>query len=136
MDIKSVPYHTPDGDYEITVTVSSYAVNGRLAVNLLYRDGEDGIWKPYAFPTVNLPNEPLQENEAFIKDFDENEGILEFILKNQLGTLCPTAGHSVFYTYPKIAFDMEKLREFDPEGTEKYLRKIQQKKRTSKRKER
>ncbi len=62
MDIKSVPYHTSDGDYEITVTVSSYAVNGRLAVNLLYRDGEDGIWKPYTFPTVNLPNEPLQEN--------------------------------------------------------------------------
>jgi len=36
--IKSVPYHTPDGDYEITLTVCSYAVNGRLAVNLLYRE--------------------------------------------------------------------------------------------------
>ncbi len=136
MGIKSVPYHTPDGDYEITVTVSSYAVNERLAVNLLYKDDEDGIWKPYAFPTVNLPNEPLHENEAFIKDFDENAGILEFFLENQFGTLCPTTGHSVFYTYPKIAFDMEKLREFDPEGTEKYLRRSQQKKRSPKRKER
>jgi len=134
--IKSVPYHTPDGDYEITLTVCSYAVNGRLAVNLLYRDNEDGNWKPYCFPTVNLSNEPLRANEAFIKDFGENEGILEFLLKNQLGTLCPEAGHSVFYAYPKIAFDMEKLREFDPEGTEKYLRKIQQKKRSPKRKER
>ncbi len=136
MGVKSVPYHTPDGDYEITVTVSSYAVNERLAVNLLYKDDEDGIWKPYAFPTVNLPNEPLHENEAFIKDFDENAGILEFFLENQFGTLCPTTGHSVFYTYPKIAFDMEKLREFDPEGTEKYLRRSQQKKRSPKRKER
>jgi len=42
----------------------------------------------------------------------------------------------VFYTYPKIALDMEKLREFDPEGSEQYLRRSLQKKRSPKRKER
>lgn len=134
MDVKSVPYHTPDGDYEITVTVCSFATNGRLAVNLLYKN--NGYWEPFAFPTENLPKESLQVNEAFIKDFDENKGILDFILQNRLGTLCPEPGHSVFYTYPKVAFDMEKLREFDPEGVEKYLRKAQQKKRSTKREER
>jgi len=86
--------------------------------------------------TVNLPNEPLQANEAFIKVSSENVGLLDFVLKNRLGTLCPEVGHSGFCTYPKIAFDMEKLREFDPEGTEKYLRKPPQKKRSSKRRER
>lgn len=90
----------------------------------------------YAFLTVNLPKEPLQANEAFIKDFDENTGLLDFVLKNQLGTLCPERGCSGRCSYPKIAFDMEKLREFDPEGTEKYLHRSQQKNRSQKRKER
>lgn len=134
MDIKSAPFHSPYGDYELTVTVCSYAQNGRLAVNLLCKEGD--FWEPYAFLTVNLPNEPLQANEAFIKNSAENAGLLDFVLKNQLGKLCPEVGRSRFCTYPKIAFDLEKLREFDPEGTEKYLRKVQQKKRTSKRKER
>lgn len=134
MDIKTIPYHTPGGDYEITVTVCSFATNARLAVNLLYKD--DSYWAPFAFLTENLPKEPLRVNEAFIKDFDENKGLLDFILQNQFGTLCPEPGHSVFYTYPKVAFDMEKLREFDLEGVEKYLRKAQQKKRSTKREER
>ena len=137
MDIKSAPFHSPFGDYELTVAVSSYAQNGRLAVSLLCK--EDDFWEPYASLTVNLPTEPLQANEAFIKDFDENVGLLDFVLKNQLGTLCPDRGRSGFCTYPKIVFNMEKLREFDPEGTEKYLRQSQQsqqKKRTPKRKER
>ncbi len=134
MDIKSVPFHSPFGDFELTVTVCSYAQNGRLAVNLLCK--EDEFWAPYAFLTVNLPKEPLKPNEAFIKDSAENVGLLDFVLKNQLGKLCPEVGRSGFCTYPKIAFDMEKLREFDPEGTEKYLRRSQQKKRSQKRKER
>ena len=134
MDIKSVPFRSPYGEYELTVTVCSYAQNGRLAVNLLCK--EEDYWEPYASLTVNLPQEPLQANEAFIKDFDEITGLLDFVLKNRLGMLCPGRGRSGFCSYPKIAFDMEKLREFDQEGTEKYLRKTQQKKRSKKPKER
>lgn len=132
--IKSTPFRGPFGEHELTVTVCSYAQNGRLAVNLLCK--EDDFWEPYASLTVNLPKEQLRANEAFIKDFDENTGLLDFVLKNRLGTLCPEKGHSGLCIYPKIAFDMEKLREFDPEGTEKYLYQSQQKKRTQKRKER
>lgn len=138
MDIKTAPYHSPFGDYELTVTVCSYAVNKRLAVNLLCK--EDGYWGPYASMTVNLPAEPVRPNEAFIKCFDENQGLMEFLLDNKLGRALPgQEGHSGFCTYPKIAFDMEKLREFDPEGTEKYLcqfQQHQQKKRAPKQKER
>ena len=138
MDIKSAPFHSPYGDHELTVTVCSYAVNKRLAIDLLCK--EDGYWEPYTFLTVNLPEVPLQANEAFIKDFEENAGLLDFVLKNKLGKVLPgQEGRSGFCTYPRIAFDMEKLREFDPEGTEKYLRQSQQhqqKKRTPKRKER
>ena len=135
MDIKSAPFHSPYGDRELTVTVCSYAVNKRLAIDLLCK--ENGYWEPYAFLTVNLPEVPLQANEAFIKDFDENAGLLDFVLKNKLGKVLPgQEGRSGFCTYPKIAFDMEKLREFDPEGTGKYLRQSQQKNRNPKQKER
>ncbi len=100
-------------------------------MNLLHK--EDGFFLPFAALTVNLPKVPLQANEAFIKDFDENAGLLDFVLKNQLGTLRQgEEGYSNFCAYPKIAFDMEKLREFDPEGVEKYLCKSQQKKRSQK----
>lgn len=124
-DIKSAPFQSPFGDYELTVTVCSYAQNGRLAVSLLCKD--EDYWEPYSSLTVNLPREPLQVDEAFIDDFDENTGLLDFVLENQLGTLCTDSGHSGFRTYPKIAFNMEKLREFDPEGTEEYLRQSRQK---------
>ncbi len=40
MDIKTAPFHGPFGDHELTVTVCSYAVNKRLAVNLFHM-----IWK-------------------------------------------------------------------------------------------
>lgn len=135
MDIKTAPFHGPFGNHELTVTVCSYAVNKRLAVNLLCK--EDGYWEPYASLTVNLPVEPLRPNEAFVKCFDENQGLMDFILDNKLGKVLPgQEGYSGFCAYPKIAFDMEKLREFDPEGVEKYLRQSQQKKRTPKKKER
>ena len=87
MDIKTAPFHSPRGDHELTVTVCSYAVNKRLAIDLLCK--EDGYWEPYAFLTVNLPEVPLQANEAFIKDFDENAGLLDFVLKNKLGKVLP-----------------------------------------------
>lgn len=134
MEYKSLPFHGRYGDYELAAAISRYTQNNRLAVSLFCK--EDGCWTPYAALTVNLPGEPLRKNEAFIKDFDENTGLLDFVLKNKLGTLCPEKGYSGFCVYPKIAFDMEKLREFDPEGVEKYLRGFQQKKRSPKKQER
>lgn len=130
MDIKTAPFHGPFGDHELTVTICSYAVNKRLAVNLLCK--EDGYWEPYASLTVNLPAEPLRPNEAFVKCFDENQGLMDFILGNKLGKALPGQdGHSGFCAYPKIVFDMEKLREFDPEGVEKYLSQFRQRQRKS-----
>lgn len=47
--------------------------NGRTALQLV--DAEDG--EPVATATVNLPDETLGENEVFIKDYAENEGMLK-----------------------------------------------------------
>lgn len=124
MSIQTLPFQNFFGHYDLTLAVNSYSDNGRLGISLLCL--EDGDFIPYATLTVNLPRETVKPNEAFIKDFDEGQGLLEFVLNNHLGTLCPERGFSGRCSYPKIAFDMEKLKEFDQEGTEKYLRGMEQ----------
>lgn len=78
-------------EYEVTVKLSKYS-NDRIAIQL--DDAEDGM--PYATATVNMPNVLLEDNEVLVKDYSENEGMLEFLIKNNIVT--PTmqgvhAGH-------------------------------------------
>jgi len=132
--IKTLPFHSMFGTYDLTLSVDRYSPKGRLAVSLQCL--VDGYLEPYAMLTVNLPKQPVKApNEAYIKTCDENEGLLEFVLKNHLGKLLPEIGHSGFCTYPKIAFDMDRLKEFDPEGTKRYLRYAQQQKTPRKRRQ-
>ena len=65
--------------------LKSYYINGnRVALYLVA--GEDG--EPVSTCTVNLPDEPLDEGEVFIKDYSENEGMVEFLEKE--GVVKPT----------------------------------------------
>ena len=56
---------------------SHYQDNGRVALFLI--DAEDG--EPISTCTVNLPDEPLGDGEVFIKDYSENEGMAEFLVR-------------------------------------------------------
>lgn len=125
MDIQTLPFNNRFGNYDLALAVKTYEDNGRLAVELLCL--EEDYLEPYAMLTVNLPGEAVKPNEAFIKDFDENQGLLQFVLDNHLGTLCPERGFSGFCSYPKIAFDLEKLKELDRKGIEKYLHSAEKK---------
>ena len=60
------------GQYQLVPQFGQYRNNNRVSITLL--DAEDGI--PFAVATVNLPDEPLEENEIAIKNHSENEGIL------------------------------------------------------------
>lgn len=64
---------------EVVVKKGKYS-NGRTALELI--DTEDGI--PYATASVNLPDVLLEEGEIFIKDYAENEGILNFLVQNNI----------------------------------------------------
>lgn len=64
---------------EVLVKKGKYS-NGRTALELI--DTEDGI--PYATASVNLSDVLLEENEIFIKDYAENEGILNFLVQNNI----------------------------------------------------
>ena len=48
--------------------------NGRTAVVL---EDEEGL---YAVATVNLPDEPLEDGYVFVKDYSENEGMLQALV--------------------------------------------------------
>lgn len=68
-----------DNPYELFIEMGSYA-NGRPAIQLM--DAEDGC--PYTTATVNLPDVLLADNEVLIKDYSENEGILDFLVENNI----------------------------------------------------
>ena len=34
--------------------------------------------------TVNLPDVPLRSNEIIVKDYSENEGVLDFLIKEDI----------------------------------------------------
>ena len=75
--------------------------------------------------TVNLPMSsmiPPEPNEAYIDHFLSKEN-LRFIKKHKLGVVLPEIGFSGYCAYAKVAFDMERLREFDPKGVEGYLQR-------------
>lgn len=120
MDIKTLQFHWKyrKNPIKLAIEVQSYQMNGNLYIGLWWKNS--GQFESFTDLTVNLGNK-LKPNEAYVKTFGENEGLLDFILKNQLGTLLPEKGYSGFNEYFKIAFDMERLKEFDPDGVKNYM---------------
>lgn len=56
---------------------SQYGYGGSPALQLI--DAQDG--EPVATCTVNMPDYNLAEGEICIKDYSENEGMLDFLVK-------------------------------------------------------
>ena len=70
-------YKTPYAEYDVVVIFERYQ-NNRIAIELV--DKNDG--EPICMATVNIPEAPLADNEIIIKNYSENEGVLEFLQKN------------------------------------------------------
>ena len=66
-------------DTDVVVKIGTYQ-NGNPALSLI--DCEDGI--PYATCTINLPDLKLEQDEVIVKDYSENEGMLDFLIKNNI----------------------------------------------------
>jgi hypothetical protein len=64
---------------EIIVAIGEY-FNGRPAIQLF--DAEDG--SPYGVASTNIDEIRLEDGEILIKDYAENEGLLAFLLKNNI----------------------------------------------------
>jgi hypothetical protein len=61
-------------DFDCRVVKRKYE-NGRLALMLI--DAKDG--SPVATATVNIPDVKLGKNEVLIKDYSENQGMLQVL---------------------------------------------------------
>lgn len=70
--------------YTLSIEMTRYAGNDRPAIQVI--DMEDGY--PYCMATVNMPDMDLADNEVAIKNWSENEGILECLQAN--GVVGPT----------------------------------------------
>lgn len=125
---KTLGFDWQFGHEEMALQVAFYANNGGLYVGL-YNKTEDGF-ESFGDLTVNLPMSsmfPLKPNEAYISDFASREK-LAFIKKHKLGVVLPETGFSGYCSYAKVAFDMERLKEFDRKGVEEHLRQGQEEK--------
>ena len=91
-------------DYECNVEWDLYQ-NGRPAILLV--DAHDG--SPVATATVNIPEVDLPAGYTLIKDYSENEGMLECLAT--AGIVQPT-GHAVgngFVVIPVCSFHPEAI---------------------------
>ena len=70
--------------YTCHVKKTKYTNNGRIALQLVSAidDLKNDVYKeePLFTATVNLPPEPLQPNEVIIKNYSENEGMLDALV--------------------------------------------------------
>jgi hypothetical protein len=68
---------TTYSEYDVSLSWGNYS-NGRKALRLI--DQEDGL--PVMTATVNVPEAELTEKEIIVKNYSENEGVLEFLQEN------------------------------------------------------
>jgi hypothetical protein len=85
--------------YNVSLEFGKYN-NGRTAIELI--DLEDGC--PVMMATVNLPDVSLSDDEVIIKNYSENEGVLEFLIENGIVSKPLRTVSSGWVTCPIVRF--------------------------------
>lgn len=114
---KKVTFDWELGHEIVSLHVESYAYGDGLYIGMLSY-GEDGP-EPFADMTINIPAYSLEANEGIICG-DISKDLLKFIKKNKLGKVLPYSVRSGYGEYAVVAFDLERLKEFDPRGVAQF----------------
>ena len=104
---KVVPFRCMGEIMMISLRVGRYEKGKHLAIEMFDNDGIS-----FARMTINIPDFPLKSNEAFIDNTMITDNILAFIHEQRLGEVRSIPG----IDYKIVAFDMERLAEFDSDG--------------------
>lgn len=112
---RTLEYDWEFGQEKLSLAVHSYASGGGLYIGLL--NGKTG--EQFSDLTVNLPYFQTEVNEAYMDDFD-SKNKRAFIKKHKLGEVLPEQGYSGYGSYYKVAFDLDRLEELDPDGMKQY----------------
>jgi hypothetical protein len=92
--------------YNVFIKLNKYT-NKRTQIQLL--DSEDG--SPVTTVTVNLPDEPMMEDEAAIKNYAENVGVLSFLRENDLILEVKRVVRSGYVNIPIVKLNLDRLKE-------------------------
>ncbi len=95
-----------DNTYDVFIKLDKY-VNKRTRIQLI--DTEDG--SSVAVVTVNLPDEPMAEDEAAIKNYAENTGVLTFLRDNNLITEVKRVVRSGYVNIPIVKLSLDRLKQ-------------------------
>lgn len=97
------------GDYYVYLKAGFYE-NGRIAIRALDEEGY-----PAFTATVNLPDENIRIDQAFIKDYAENEGVLTFLRK--IGVIVSVVRYvnSGYVNIPLCDLNLKRLNELTEE---------------------
>ncbi len=101
-------------EYELFLQVSQYRNTGNLAL-LAYTEEE-----PYGDITINLPGYSVDEDEGFINSITKDSGLEQQLIKEGIIEEVITTVKYNMGEYDLVAFDMKKLKEYDPKGIEEY----------------
>ena len=116
---KTLSYDWQYGREELFLQIDGYGEDDNLYIGLYHM--EDGCPESFADLTVNLPFAPLNNiNEAYI-DHNFSKEKLHFIRQHKLGKILPDTACSGYCIFQKVAFDLKKLAELDPEGTKRFM---------------
>lgn len=116
-EVKKVPFKWEFGEETVSLHIGQYAYGDRLYIGMTCHS-EDGP-EPFADMTVNIPAYSLEPNEAFISG-DISKDLLRFIKENKLGKVLPYTVRSGYGQYAVVAFDLDKLKKFDPKGVSEF----------------
>lgn len=100
------------GEYQITFNTDTYANNGNLYIGMdCWEDIGNGEYpEPYGDLTVNLGYK-CAPGCAFI-DTNNNPGIMEWLIANNLGEPTGRIAQSGFCTYPEFRFYVGEVQKY------------------------
>lgn len=118
---KIVPFRWEFGEVMVSLEVGQYLVDDQLYIGLLSHT-EDGT-ESFADMTINIPMYPLESpNEAVIAG-DISRDLLRFIKEQKLGKVLPDKVRSGYGEYSVVAFNLDRLHEFDPQGVAEFKKR-------------
>ena len=99
---------------KLFLEVAQYQSNMNLAITA-YTEEE-----PYGDITINLPGMCVYEDEGFINSYTKSGGLEKALIDKGIIKEVQSTCKYNYGEYDLVTFDLEKLKEYDPEGVEKY----------------
>lgn len=116
--MKTFKYNKYGNEYEMSLSVSYYEINGNLAIAMYVNS--DNVWEPWSNLTVNL--DPILDKDcAYIDTNNNGEEIIAWIIRNRLAVPTGRIGYSGYCQYPEFRFHPEILQKIDLWGYGEYL---------------